>query len=156
VVHYAVHANHPHLIVEAGKRALGCGMKAVASRFARAVQRAFGPGGSAVFGRYAMLILATQREVLHARCYVLLDARKHRFERHGVAPPVRLDEASSGRWFDGWSPAAGPPPGAGLTDVPEVSESRTFRQKGWRRHGLIRLDEVPGFTRAEQAETTCR
>jgi REP element-mobilizing transposase RayT len=147
VVHYSVQANHLHLIVEAaGKRALGCGMKSVASRFARAVQRVFGVEGSVVFGRYAMRILATQREVRHALACVLLNARKHWFERFGVAPPARLDEASSGRWFDGWSRAAVPAFPEGAPAIREVAEARTFfLRKGWRRHGLIRCDEVPGL-----------
>ncbi len=147
VVHYSVQSNHVHLIVEAvNKRALGCGMKSVASRFARAVQRVFHRQGPVVHGRYAMRILATQREVRHALAYVLLNVRKHWFERFGQGPPERLDEASSGRWFDGWSraPAAdvrGAPPGG----EPEVAQARTyFLSTGWRRHGLIRPDEVPG------------
>ncbi len=147
VVHYSLQTNHLHLIVEAaGKEALGRGMKAVASRFARAVQRVFGREGTVVYGRYAMRILATQREVRHALAYVLLNARKHWFERLGEAPPARLDEASSGRWFDGWSgrpatPArASPEPGEC-----EVARARTyFLAQGWRRHGLIRMDEIPG------------
>jgi hypothetical protein len=69
-------------------------MKAVASRFARAVQRVFGLEGSVVFGRYAIRILATQREVRHALRYVLLNDRKHWFERFGEAPPLRLDDGA--------------------------------------------------------------
>ncbi len=146
VVHYSVQTNHLHLIVEAvGKEALGRGMKSVASRFARAVNRVFGRRGTVVHGRYAMRILATQREVRHALAYVLLNVRKHWFERWGSAPPVRLDESSSGRWFDGWSRATtaarGAEPQGGDR---EVAEPRTyFLAQGWRRHGLIRLDEVP-------------
>ncbi len=150
VVHYSVQSNHVHLIVEAaGKEALACGMKSVASRFARAVQRVFLLRGTIVHGRYGMRILATQREVRHALAYVLLNVRKHWFERFRGGPPVRLDEASSGRWFDGWSP------GNRRTSLPthaederEVAQPRTyFLSQGWRRHGLIRLDEIPGVRR---------
>ena len=34
--------------------------------------------------------------------YVLLNIRKHYKERRGRKPPVVLDGASSGLWFDGW------------------------------------------------------
>jgi REP element-mobilizing transposase RayT len=155
VVHYSVQANHLHLIVEAaGKEVLGAGMKSVSARFARAVNRVFGRSGAVLFGRYSMRILATQREVRHALAYVLLNARKHWFERHGEAPPARVDEASSGRWFDGWSRP--PPDPAGSADVeraePEVARPRTFfLSKGWRRHGLIRPEEVPGAARSFRA-----
>jgi REP element-mobilizing transposase RayT len=145
VVHYSIQANHLHLIVEAaGKEALGRGMKSVSARFARAVNRTFARSGPVLHGRYAMRILATQREVRSALAYVLCNARKHWYERFGQAPPVRFDEASSARWFDGWS--AAPPPSA---DAPEVARPRTFfLSRGWRRHGLIRPDEVPGLRRS--------
>jgi putative transposase len=155
VVHYSVQASHLHLIVEAaGKEALGAGMKSVSARFARAIQRVFGQRGPVLFGRYSMRILATQGEVRHALAYVLLNARQHWFERFGEAPPVRVDEASSGRWFDGWSR---PPPAAaasqdGAGGGPEVARPRTFFLSwGWRRHGLIRPEEVPGATRPFRA-----
>src|SRR5262245_2264913 len=103
VVHHSIQSNHVHLLVEAaGKEALGRGMKAVASRLARAVQRVFGRTGAILHGRYHLRILRTPREVRHALAYVLLNARKHWRERHPALPPVRLDEASSGRWFEGW------------------------------------------------------
>ncbi len=150
MVHYSVQANHLHLIVEAmGKEALGRGMKAVASRFARAVNRVFGRQGTVVYGRHAMRILATQREVRHALAYVLLNVRKHWFQRFGKAPPARIDEASSGRWFDGWSR---PPDVVATTEPCEVAPPRTFfLSRGWRRHGLVRLDETPGTSRSTPA-----
>ncbi len=151
VVHYSVQTNHLHLIVEAaGKEALGRGMKAVASRFARAVQRVFRLRGTVVHGRYAMRILASQREVRHALAYVLLNVRKHWFERFAKAPPARIDEASSGRWFNGWARAPERPALSDReADEPEVAEPRTyFLCTGWRRHGLIRPDEIPGARRS--------
>ncbi len=154
VVHYSVQSNHVHLIVEAaGKQALGCGMKAVASRFARAVLRVFHLQGPVVHGRYAMRVLATQGEVRHALAYVLLNVRKHWFERSGKAPPARLDEASSGRWFDGWARAPSPTSQRSVTDdEPEVAIPRTyFLAAGWRRHGLIRPDEIPSAARSARA-----
>jgi REP-associated tyrosine transposase len=96
------------MVVEAaGKEALACGMKAVASRFARAVNRVFHRTGSVLFGRYHLRALRTPREVRNALAYVLLNVRKHWRQRNGSPPPVRLDVASSGAWIDGWKR---PPP----------------------------------------------
>src|SRR5574341_600050 len=114
VVHYSLQRDHVHLLAEASdKGALARGMKALASRVARAAQRVFGLAGRVLYGRYHLRILRTPREVRNALAYVLLNARKHWAQRFGQAPPVRLDEASSGRWFDGWRrepPTRSPPP----------------------------------------------
>ena len=46
LVHYSIQRNHAHLIVEAsGKRALASGMKSIAARFARCVNRVFHRSG---------------------------------------------------------------------------------------------------------------
>jgi REP element-mobilizing transposase RayT len=161
VVHYSVQHNHLHLLVEsAGKQALGRGMKAISARVARAVQRVFGPAGAILHGRYHLRILRTPREVRSALANVLLNARKHWKERHGAAPPVRLDEASSGRGFDGWRSQLGrqhPPQPPRQTRFPakadahdrafgpEVARPHTWLLAlGWRRHGLIDPAEIPG------------
>ena len=143
VLHYSVQANHLHLLVEAaGKEALGRGMKAISARVARAVQRAFGRAGAVLHGRYHLRVLRTPREVRNALAYVLLNARKHWKQRRGEAPPVRLDEASSGRWFEGWRRE---PPGNARAGPCEVARPRTWLLvAGWRRHGLIDPAEVPG------------
>ena len=74
--------------------------------------------------RYHPRVLRTPREVRNALAYVLLNTRKHWRERHGAPPPERLDEASSGRWFEGWRRAPGtrkPAP-----EAPEVAPPRTW------------------------------
>ncbi len=102
VVHYSIQRNHVHLLVEAqGKDALASGMKSVGARFARAVNRVFGRSGPVLEGRFHHHVLRRPREVRNALAYVLLNVRKHRTQSGRGAPPVRLDEASSGRWFDG-------------------------------------------------------
>ena len=96
VVHYSVQRNHVHMIVEATEKdALGRGMKAIASRVARAANRVFKRSGRVLAGRYHLRVLKTPREVRNAIAYVLLNARKHWRERWGHAPPVKIDEASS-------------------------------------------------------------
>ncbi len=143
VVHYSVQRNHVHLLVEsAGKQALGSGMKAVAARLARAVNRVFDRSGWVLHGRYHLRVLRSPREVRNALAYVLLNARKHWKERHGTPPPVRLDEASSARWFEGWKRRIA---GLLVRDPPEVASAHTWLLAvGWRRHGLVDPGEVPG------------
>jgi REP element-mobilizing transposase RayT len=142
VVHYSVQRDHLHLIVEAtGKPALGRGMRSVGQRVARSVQRVFGRRGSILDGRYHLRILRTPREVRNAIAYVLLNARRHWQKSFGVAPPVRLDEASSARWFEGWTTRVLAP----AREPPEVARPRTWLLAiGWRQHGPIDPAEVPG------------
>lgn len=117
-MHYSIQSDHAHLIVEAASaRDLACGLKSIAARFARAVNRVFRRAGKVLSDRAHVHVLRTPREVRNAIAYVLLNARRHaakpgRLLRGG---PGRVDPASSGRWFD-----------------------------GWRRHRLIDPAEVPG------------
>jgi REP element-mobilizing transposase RayT len=145
LVHYSIQADHLHLIVEAtSARDLANGMKAIAARLARGVNRFVGRSGSVLADRYHLRILRTPREVRSALAYVLLNVRKHWWQHRGVAPPLRMDEASSGRWFEGWRSRPPESPGAG-SGPREVAGPRTWLLAvGWRRHGLIDPAEVPG------------
>ena len=147
VVHYSLQRDHVHLIVEAaGRDALASGMKSIGSRLARAVNRVFHRSGPVLDGRYHLRLLKTPREVRNALAYVLLNVRKHSSQRKGAAPPIRLDEASSGRWFRGWRRRPRGPTGEGL--VREVALARSWLLRtGWRRHGLVDPAEVPGARR---------
>ena len=139
LVHYSVQRDHIHAIVEAdGGDALGRGMRALGQRMAHAANRAWDRRGPVLDGRYHLQVLETPRQVRHALAYVLLNARKH---GRGAARPG-LDEASSGRWFDGW---ARTPPAPAPAGPREVAAPRTWLLRvGWRRHGLIDPAEVPG------------
>ena len=143
VVHYSLQHDHVHLLVESeGVAGLSNGMKSLAARLARAVNRVFGRRGAVLDGRYHHRALGTPREARAALAYVLLNARKHAGQR---APTARdsgfcVDPASSGRWFEGWAESSVP-----LADRPAVARAQTWLLRtGWRRHGLIRSDEVPG------------
>jgi REP element-mobilizing transposase RayT len=150
VSHYSLQRDHVHMIVEArGKQALARGMKSVGARLARAVNRVFSRSGPVLDGRFHHRVLRTPREVRNALAYVLLNARRHFAKaRAGRRPPVRLDVASSGRWFDGWKRAwlarlGAEAPGPGAC---EVAPARTWLLRvGWRRHGLVDPSEVPGI-----------
>jgi REP-associated tyrosine transposase len=137
LVHYSLQSNHAHLVVEAADpTALGRGMKALGTRLALAVHRAFGRHGPVLAERYHLRVLRTPREVRNVLRYVLLNARRHASRVVGS----RLDPASSARWFDGWARAAPIPPGPW-----PVARARTWLLRiGWRRHGPISPDDVPG------------
>ena len=135
VVHYSVQDNHAHFLMEADDRerladgmtsegGLGWGKRrcrpasalvALGARFARCVNRVFGRRGRVLATRFHHVVKRTPTEVRNALAYVLLNARKHYRERRGRRPPVALDAASSGRWFDGWSTS--PPAGGRYADV---------------------------------------
>ncbi|MBM4268855.1 MAG: hypothetical protein FJ144_19945 [Deltaproteobacteria bacterium] len=146
VLHYSLQRDHVHLIVEAeSRRALTRGMKSIGARLARAVNRIFQRTGTVLDGRYHLHLLRTPREVRAALAYVLLNARKHWHQRFGCLPPVRLDDASSARWFDGWNADRGSSEAHQPFDPPEIARARTWLARvGWRRHGLIDPSEVPG------------
>jgi len=144
IVHYSIQNDHGHFIVEAnGRDALGRGMKSLAARFARAVNRALQRRGPVLADRYHLPVLRSPRQVRNALAYVLLNARRHLAKRRGRSA-VRgdtLDPASSGRCFDGWVGRRTVPPG----DPPSVAPPHTWILRvGWRRHGLISPAEVPG------------
>ncbi len=145
-MHYVLMGNHAHLIVEgADLDALGRGMKAVGARLARAVDRVFDRSGPVLEERYHLRVLETPREVRGAIRYVLLNAARHA-RRAGRA--LRIDPASSGRWFDGWRPGKVVRERA-VAARPPVARPRTWLLRvGWRRHGLLDPAEVPGGARA--------
>ncbi len=145
IAHYSIQRDHLHLVVEADDHEmLGRAMRSVAARVANAVQRVFALAGRILAGRYHVRWLRTPTEVRNALRYVLLNVRKHCAQATGMPPPVRLDEASSGRWFDGWR---GGPRGS-REGVCEIAPPRTWLLRvGWRRLGPIDPAAVPGPTR---------
>jgi hypothetical protein len=135
LVHYSLQGNHAHLVVEAdGPNALARGMKAVGSRLARAVNRVFRRIGPVLADRYHLRLLRTPREVRNAIAYVLLNARRHA-ARAGrtLSRAVRIDPASSGRWFDGWRECSKAPPGRKPVAMPRS----WLLSVGWRQHGPL-------------------
>jgi REP element-mobilizing transposase RayT len=150
LVHYSIQGDHLHALVEAdGREALGRGMRALVIRFAQAVNRALRRSGPVVGDRYHLRVLRTPTQVRNALRYVLLNARRHWAKRRGnrlLPGPVRLDPASSARWFDGWrSGTVGPEQMARAPDLSPVRPARTWLLGvGWRRLGLLDPADVPG------------
>jgi REP element-mobilizing transposase RayT len=144
--HYSIQGNHAHLIVEAdSEAALGRGMKAIGSRLAKAVNRIFRRSGPVLVDRYHLHVLRTPSEVRNALAYVLLNARRHAaVAGRTLSRAFRIDPASSGRWFDGWSRrinTAGPaPPERGRVAAPRS----WLLGAGWKRSGLLNPDAIPG------------
>ena len=146
LVHYSIQGNHLHAIVEAnGRESLGRGMMAIGIRFARAVNRALKRSGPVLKDRYHFRPLRTPTEVRNALRYVLLNARRHAAECAHLRERVRLDPASSARWFDGWKQGTAGEEAARTADPPAVRLPRTWLLgAGWRRLGLLDPAEAPG------------
>jgi REP-associated tyrosine transposase len=143
VVHFSVQTNHLHLLVEAnGANELSRGMQGFAISIARGVNRAARRTGRLWVDRFHSRILKSPREVRVALCYVLQNTRRHATTDTEILDPCWIDPRSSGPWFDGWwrAPDGPAPPG----EEPPTAEPQTWLlSDGWRRHDLIRVDEVP-------------
>lgn len=145
-MHYSLQGNHAHLIVEARDRdALGRGMKSIAARIARAVNRIARRKGPVLADRYHLRLLPTPTEVRNALRYVLLHARHHADEaKKALRRAVRLDPASSAAWFDGWRTKPPECREVELAPRPVASPRTWLLGVGWRRLGLIDPADVPG------------
>jgi hypothetical protein len=142
VVHFSVQSDHLHLLVEADdKRELSRGLRGLAIRAALRINRALGRRGRVFVDRYHARALTRPRAVRNALVYILMNHRKHRVSL------AWLDRCSSARTFDGWrpdmlldiaraSPAALEPPAV----VPPFT---WLARTGWRRLGLVGIDESP-------------
>lgn len=169
ILQFSVQRDHVHLVVEAAdKRALSNGLHGLAIRVARYVNDLLGRRGPLWADRWHGRALKTPREVRNALAYVLTNFRKHGLQRAGQSPKrgsalaAGIDPYSSGEWFDGWrqwKPSSGmPPPFAearrwrsrSATSMHDEATARVTAEpetwlagSGWRRHGLIRVDEAP-------------
>ena len=144
VVHFAVLSNHVHVIAEAADAPhLARGVQGLAVRIARRVNHALERRGALFVDRYHARALSTPREVRNCLRYVLLNQRHHVAER--VLDRDWIDPCSSAAWFDGWTRAL-------VVDAawkhellairsPVVAATSWLLTTGWRRHGLIAVDE---------------
>ncbi len=145
VVHFAVLANHVHLVTEAsGAASLARGMQGLAIRVARTVNRRLARRGQVFAERYHARALRTPREVRNALAYVLHNARGHAAARRQRLAATWIDPCSSGPWFEDWRHTPAPPPW--LRDLrrrpcPTAPARTWLLSTGWRRHGAIALDE---------------
>jgi len=154
VAEFVIESNHLHMIIEAASNdARSRGLKGLMGRIARGVNRTFGRTGKVFADRFHARALKTPREVRNALRYVLNNTRHHdaNIELMG---PTWFDPFSSGAWFGGWKPpvAADTPWKRKLLALPApTARPRTWLLSvGWRRHGAIGFDEVPGSSRARR------
>jgi putative transposase len=134
VLEFSIQRDHLHLLVEAnGPTGFERGVRGLAIRIARLVNRICKRRGTVWSDRYHARLLRTPREVRNALVYVLNNFRKHT----GVARG--LDPYSSARWFTGWDTL----PAHVVTERPLPRARTWLASVGWRKGGLIRLNESP-------------
>ncbi len=151
IVHYSVLANHLHIIAESeGRAELLEAMQSLTTRLAKAINTVFGRKGRVLAGRYHVRELKTPREVWFALRYVLLNARHHCVENGIVLPPGWIDDRSTAVMFDGWRQP--PQLRERHADFGTEAARGWLLREGWRRHGLLDLDDVPGPSRARDGD----
>jgi hypothetical protein len=141
--HYAVLNDHLHFLVEAEDRgSLSRGLQGLLVRIARSINRTLRRSGAVFVDRYHDRILKTPREVRNAIRYVLQNGKKHAAEGQEIAVPQAIDVFTSAPWFDGFRE---PIVVHGIaTESRPVLPARTWlMEKGWRRHGLLSVYEMP-------------
>jgi hypothetical protein len=149
VVHYSIQRHHIHLIVEAQHaRALSRGMQGLGIRLAKAINRTLARRGRVFVDRYFERIVKSPRETRHLLCYVINNARRHGAQRRKGFSRDWTDPCSSAVHFDGWKRPLQPPAGR---DPPTEAPRSWLLSVGWRRHGLIAFDEVPGGATAARS-----
>lgn len=146
IVEFNVLGNHLHLITEASsKQALARGIQGFSVRVARRVNSALKRTGKLFAHRYHARALKTPTEVRHALRYVLLNRKHHDSEKR--FSKNWFDPYSSAAWFEGWSAPLRISMGwqQELVDLerPNARPQTWLLSVGWRRLGLLRLDEAP-------------
>jgi REP element-mobilizing transposase RayT len=155
IVHLSIQSNHVHFVVEAQhKTALAKGMQGFQISAARHINRAItermgkARRGRVFSDRYHARVLKTPKTVRNALAYVLNNWRRHQEHRAAWTSGWAMDPFSSAIQFDGWKQMERElvyrkPPPTYLPLIVWLPKTWLLRE-GWRRHGLISLDEVPG------------
>lgn len=157
ICEFSVQGAHIHLLVEAeSAAALRRGLRGLAIRIARRVNRLFGEKGAFFDGRYHTVALTTARSVRNALVYVFANFRKH---GHGRGRPRAIDGYSSAPYFQGFREfqgSAGASVGrevlaqalAPAQSVP-IERPRTWLlARGWKQWGWISISDQPAKRRA--------
>jgi hypothetical protein len=142
--------DHVHLIAEAeSTRALARGMAGLCIRFARRLNKALGRRGKVFAARYHATPVTSPKQARAAIAYVLCNNRHHAAQRGPLVDrgPITLDPCSSAASFDGWRrdrQVAPVPSWRPRVDELVMPASCWLLKEGWRRHGLIGPEEIPG------------
>jgi REP element-mobilizing transposase RayT len=148
VCHFNVLSNHLHLVCEAeSAEKLARGMQGLCVRLARRINGAARRRGSLFSERYHSRVLKTPTEVRHVLRYVLQNGRKHAAEGGVLLAKFWVDPHSSGAWFDGWRRPV-PTNEPWMRDLlrercPTAPATTWLLATGWKRWGLLALDEAP-------------
>ena len=155
IVHMSIQSNHVHFLVEAQhKTALAKGMQAFQISAARQINGAIGRRtgkrrtGRVFSDRYHVRVLRSPKRVRNALAYVLNNWRRHEEHLASWTKGWAMDPFSSAIQFAGWKEMANEivyrkPPATYLPLVVWLPKTWLLRE-GWRRHGLIGMEEVPG------------
>jgi len=153
VCEFSVQEDHIHLLVEAATpHALSQGMRGLAARLAQAINRLTFRRGPVFADRWHGRLLTRPREVRNALVYVLANFRKHPRAVHGKA--AAWDVFSSAPYFHGFREFGGDAPRDCIDDAvpraltptdgsPVLPASTWLLRVGWRRYGLISVNEEP-------------
>jgi REP element-mobilizing transposase RayT len=146
IVEFNVLANHLHLVTEAAdKDALSRGIQGFAVRVARRMNSALKRTGTFFAHRYHARVLASPTQVRNALRYVLQNRKHHDAEKR--FSKTWFDPYSSAAWFEGWATTlrASMLWQQELLDLarPTARASTWLLSTGWKRLGLLRLDEAP-------------
>jgi putative transposase len=130
VVEFSIQDDHAHFIIEAHDTdTLSRGLRGLAIRLAKAVNRATGVRGRVWDDRYHARDLKTPLTVRNAIVYVLMNAKKH-----GIHLANGIDSFSSAPWFFG----------VARDDDAPIVEARTWLgAHGWRRRGAVTVHDRP-------------
>ena len=144
VVQFSVQGNHLHMIVEAeDEQVLSRGMQGLQIRLAKRLNTLFGRRGKLFRERYHAQPLRSPKQVRGALAYVLNNRRRQLAASGKRLRTGYLDPFSSAPHFQGWSGRTG-------TDPHLAGESVTVEPKtwllrvGWKRHGPLQVDAIPG------------
>ena len=146
IVEFNVLSNHVHLIVEAAdKAALSRGIQGLAVRIARRMNSALKRTGPFFAHRYHVRALTSPTQVRNALRYVLQNRKHHDAEKKFWK--TWFDPYSSAAWFDGWATKlyASMRWQRELLEMarPTAKPTTWLLSTGWKRLGLLRLDEAP-------------
>jgi REP element-mobilizing transposase RayT len=155
IVHLSIQGNHVHFLIEAlNKTALAKGMQGFQISAARHLNRVISKRrgkrrtGRVFSDRYHVRVLTSPKQTRHALSYVLNNWRRHSEHLADVTKGWAMDPYSSAIQFNGWKEMENelvyrkPPP---TYDALIVWLPKTWLlREGWRRHGLIGMEEVPG------------
>jgi REP element-mobilizing transposase RayT len=160
IVHISIQRDHIHLLVEADhKMALSRGMQSFQISAAKHLNRAISVArelatrrrGTVFPDRFHQEIITTPKQARHTLNYVLNNWRKHREDQGAIQRTWKVDPFSTGALFGGWKELENALvrwPLRETYDPLVVYFPKTWLlSEGWRRHGLIRLHEVPSRPR---------